>query len=64
MQKDVGPDINSTRIKLCESRDLIIQKDTEINKCKMEIIKLNENSISSPGRLELEQKLEYEKKVN
>ena len=61
MQKDVDPDNNSTGIKLSEARNLIIQKDTDIDKCKMEIIKLSENSTSHNVCLELKHKLEYEK---
>ena len=60
----VDADINSTRKKLGDSRDLIIHKDAELDKCKMEIIKLSENSTSPDGRLELEHQLEDEKDAN
>ena len=64
MQKDVDPDINSTCINLGEARNLIIQNDMELGKCKMEITKLSENTTSHDGRLELEHQLEYEEEVN
>ena len=54
----VDADINSTRKKLGDVRDLIIHKDAELDKCKMEIIKLSENSTSPDGHLELEHQLE------
>ena len=62
MQK-VDADINNTRIQLGETRNVIIHKDAEIDKCKMEIIKVSENS-TSDGCLEMEHKLEYEKEGN
>ena len=64
MPKDVDPDINSTRIKLGEARNLIIQKDTGLGKCKMEITKLSENNTYHDDRLEQEHQLEYENEVS
>ena len=47
----VDADINSTRKKLGDARDIIIHKDAELDKCKIEITKLSENSTSPDGHL-------------